>query len=376
MSATPLTAAGRAAIAERAITRRHLRRFVLYPAGRMGVITHPGPLRHRLFVDYHYWWQAHLLDCLIDAELREPDAARRRVIRRLPEAVRWRNRGSLINAYYDDVAWMALALGRAQAVGIDTGWRRLQIGRYLYEAWREDGPGAGIPWRLRDSFRNVPANGSMAILMARLGRIRRARDTLDWVFRDLFDGSLGLVLEGWRPDGIDGRLFTYNQGLVLGAELELAKAGAAMDRLHALVRAIDERAARGHVINACGGGDGGLFHGITARYLGNVAVELPGSDADAAATRALAARLVRSSADAAWANRAHGVDGPWFGPDWTRPATVPGRDGVAASGGVMSSDPAERDLSVQLSGWMVLEQAARLERVETLHPRPVEHRPW
>ena len=346
------------------MTRRHLRRFVFAPRGRMGVITHPGPLRHRLFVDYNYWWQAHLLDCLIDAELRAPDARRRQVIRRLPDTVRRRNLGTLVNRYYDDVAWMALAMGRAHdLLGIDTGWRRWQIGRYLHQAWRTDGPGAGIPWRLRDEFRNVPANGSMAILMARLGRVDRTRDTVDWIFRDLLDESRGLILEGWRPDGIDGRLFTYNQGLVVGAELESVKAGADPARLYALVRAIDEHAARDHVINGCGGGDGGLFAAITARYLADVAVDLPGSDADAPATRALAALMVRSSADAAWANRAHGPDGPYFGEDWSLPASVPGRGGRAASSGVTSSDPPERDLSVQLGGWMVLELAARLDRV-------------
>ena len=42
-----------------------------------------------------------------------------------------------------------------------------------------------------------------------------------------------------------------------------------------------------------------------------------------------------------------------FGPDWTRPAQPPG---VAAGG-------PERDLSVQLSGWMLLEAAAALDRV-------------
>ena len=359
----PFSSADRAALAERAVLRRHLRRYPLFPVGRLGVITHPGPLRHRLFLDYHYWWQAHLLDCLIDAELRAPAAARRRVIRWLPETVRWRNHGSLINRYYDDVAWMGLAMGRAHdLLGIETGWRRLQIARYLYDAWREDGPGAGIPWRLRDEFRNVPANGSMAILMARLGRLRRSRDTMDWIYRDLHDPVLGLVLEGWRPEGIDGRLFTYTQGLVVGAELELVKAGADASRLHALVRAIDERAARQHVINAVGGGDGGLFHGITARYLANVAVELPGSDADSVETRAIAARLVRSSAQAAWSNRGHGPDGVYFGVDWSLPAVIPGRAGSAATGGESQSEPPERDLSVQLAGWMVLEQAARLDR--------------
>ena len=39
---------------------------------------------------------------------------------------------------------------------------------------------------------------------------------------------------------------------------------------------------------------------------------------------------------------------PIFGPDWSRPATVPTSRG--------RTDP-ERDLSVQLSGWMLMEAA-------------------
>ena len=74
---------------------------------------------------------------------------------------------------------------------------------------------------------------------------------------------------------------------------------------------------------------------------------LPGDDAAATATRRTASELIASSADAAWANAAFDNDLPIFGPDWSRPAIRPGR----------SSAIAERDLSVQLSGWMLLEAA-------------------
>lgn len=353
--------ATQAARAEASVTARHLRRFWGYPRGHLGVVSWPAPLTHRLFLRYHYWWQAHLLDCLIDAELRAPDPDRRLLIRRLPEAVRWRNGGTLVNDYFDDIAWMALALERAHPwLGPNT-WRRLHLAKYLYEAWREDAAGGGIPWRRGDRFRNIPANGSTAILLARLGRLKRAKATTDWIFARMLDEPTGLLIDGVRPSAADRRLFTYNQGLVAGAELELVKAGADPGRLHALVRAIDSHAATDHVINPSGGGDGGLFHGITARYLAHVALELPGDDATSAETRAIAARIVRTSADAAWFNRAESGDGVFFGPDWNTPAVVPDASGRAHTGGV-SSDPPERDLSVQLAGWMVLEMAALLDR--------------
>ncbi len=393
--ATPDRAAS-AAAAEASVSHRHLRRFWAYPQGRLGVITWPAPWRHRLFVHYNYWWQAHLLDCLIDAQLRAPDARRRHVIEHLPRALLVRNRGTLVNDYFDDVAWLALAMGRVRdELGLDPGWRDLHLARHLYLRWRADAAGGGIPWRKGDVFRNVPANGSMAIVMARRGRHARTRDTVEWIYRHLHDPDTGMILEGRRPEGPDRRLYTYNQGLVLGALLELVLAGdeSARPRLHALVAVIARRCAEGGVLNPCGGGDGGLFAAITARYLARTALLLPGtSDADAAA-RTTSARLVRTSADAAWDHRAE-ADGPhgvqvWFGDDWRVQATVPSTSsgtgwlslskprrlslsprwlslskppGRASDTGVISSDPPNRDLSVQLAGWMIQELAASLDR--------------
>jgi predicted alpha-1,6-mannanase (GH76 family) len=65
---------------------------------------------------------------------------------------------------------------------------------------------------------------------------------------------------------------------------------------------------------------------------------------------AAAARIVLASADAVWRGKLEGRYGPVFSAEWSRPAAVP-RRGIA-----------EADLSVQLSGWMVLEAAARLPR--------------
>jgi predicted alpha-1,6-mannanase (GH76 family) len=51
---------------------------------------------------------------------------------------------------------------------------------------------------------------------------------------------------------------------------------------------------------------------------------------------------------------------PVFGPDWSVPARLPTAGGGVGSlkgGAVSSSAVAERDLSVQLSGWMLMEAA-------------------
>ncbi len=54
-----------------------------------------------------------LLDCLVDAQLRDPPAPRLTSISRQIRGHRIRNNGRWTNSYYDDMAWLALALERA-----------------------------------------------------------------------------------------------------------------------------------------------------------------------------------------------------------------------------------------------------------------------
>ncbi|MFV0452184.1 MAG: glycoside hydrolase family 76 protein [Propioniciclava sp.] len=353
----------RAQTAESSVTSRHLRPVPWWPAGRLGAITWPTPARHRWFLDLNYWWQAHLMDCLLDAEKRRPAPRRRRVLSCFPRALWAANRATVVNEYFDDMAWLALALGRARVElgGGHPRWERRLIG-ILHDRWHDDDGGGGIPWRRGDVFRNVPANGAAALALARAGLTERAAATVDWIYCHLHDPGTGLILEGRRPDGRDERIFSYNQGLVIGALLELVDIDDNRRRLHALVAAVDRHLAGAGVLRGCGGGDGGLFAAITARYLAEVARRLGGRSEADRATAATAARIVLASAEAAWVNRVEREGAVWFGPDWRSAAVVPGADGRASSSGMQSSSPPERDLSVQLGGWMVLELAAQLLR--------------
>ena len=100
----------RAALAERAVLHRHARRVWAIPGTTLGVNSWPPSLRHRLFLGWNYWWQAHLLDCVIDAQLRDPQDSRARLAGRLIRSIRALNAGRWTNDYYDDMAWLALAL--------------------------------------------------------------------------------------------------------------------------------------------------------------------------------------------------------------------------------------------------------------------------
>jgi predicted alpha-1,6-mannanase (GH76 family) len=162
---------------------------------------------------------------------------------------------------------------------------------------------------------------------------------------------------------------------VLGLETELAaRTGAEARtrhaaRVHRLVAAVGEQMAPSGVLKGAGGGDGGLFGGVTARYLALVATTLPGGSADDAVARDTARNIVLASAKSAWDYR-QTVNGlPLFGAFWDRDAELPpqtseaGQEAQFVAGAVNASEIAERDLSVQLSGWMLMEAACNVTAV-------------
>jgi predicted alpha-1,6-mannanase (GH76 family) len=120
------------------------------------------------------------------------------------------------------------------------------------------------------------------------------------------------------------------------------------------------------VLQGSGGGDGGLFAGVTARYLALVATTLPGDSAQDVAARDTARAVVLSSAKSAWDHRKTVNGLPLFGAFWDREAELPtagGKEAQFVGGAVGASAIAERDLSVQLSGWMLMEAACNVTAV-------------
>ena len=379
---SPALWAARAAVAERAMYARHLRRLWALPGTMLGVAGWPATAGQRCFGHWNYWWQAHLLDCLIDAARRDPKPSRAQSVRWVVHGIYRRNLGWL-NSFYDDVAWLGLALARGHRAGLVSGGPALaEITARLRSGWT-DHSGGGIWWRVGLDFKNVPANGPAAILLARLSDMdiagageradrQRARSTVDWIEDNLLDAQTGLVADGLHvnPDGtvrdVDTTVYSYCQGVFLGACVELAQRdGADSGWGRRAARTIDAVAQRvtvpdgpagDLVIRGQGGGDGGLFGGILARYLALAATALPELDPDLTEPAKLAASLVFTSAEAAWRNRAIAPGGPLFGPDWTKPAVLP-RARAKAEGHLP-----ERDMSVQLGAWMVLEAAATLEQ--------------
>lgn len=259
----------RAASAEAAVTTRHLDRLWHLPGTQLGVVGWPSTGKDRAFGTWHYWWQAHLLDTLIDAQLRDPRPERVTRIRRQIRGHHLRNIGRWTNSYYDDMAWLALALERAgRLVGVNRHGALATLGRQLLGAWMPE-LGGGIPWRKQDRFFNAPANGPAGIFLARYHSPHRAQETADWIESTLIDPETHLVFDGIKAGSLVRAQYTYCQGVVVGLETELAvRTGEDRHRARVarLVAAIGEHMTHGGVLRGAGevtaGCSPGSPHGI------------------------------------------------------------------------------------------------------------------
>ncbi len=388
-SGTPDWAA-RADCAARSVTRHFGRRFLFLPGTHLAASARPSSRFPGQ--PWNYWWQAHYVDCLVDTGLRELASGARfdggdrlsagRLASRLVTTIHLRNFLRYVNSYYDDMAWLALAVLRLDALAEKAhqpGRRRnARLQRSLsrqFESASTDDMGGGTFWSTTRDFKNTPATAPVALYFARTGKRQRAQGLLDWLDATLFDPTTGLYLDGARIQ--EGKLvlaeevYTYNQGPVLGALLELggdanlARAAALVDSVaeHLTVRGPD--GAGRLVLRGEGTGDDGLFTGILVRYLAVAAgdVRLP------APTRATAGQLVFETAEALWEGRTvrtdavHGTSAKYDDDGWLVLSTEPQRPAA-------ETYPAGTavELSTQLQAWMALEAAARVRKLSV--PRP------
>jgi len=307
---------------------------------------------------FNYWWNAHALDVLVDGYVRtrKPDYKPRMTA--LLNGVKATNGGVLPNEYYDDMEWMALACLRAHVATGDAAF--LDAASLLWTdiqgAWNLTGANGGLAWRkTQTDYKNTPANAPAVILAARLYRLNKKAADLEWAKRiytwlraTLVDASSGLVWDGINREG-NGQIdkhwkFTYNQGIFIGAALELYKITGDQTYLNDAIRTADY-AISNFTVNGIfrpeGQGDAGLFKGILVRYLALLAEEptLPKNK------RQAYVQSLRLNAETLYN---HGIRRPALriGPNWSQ-APVEGTS---------------IDFSTQLSGVMLIEIAASLSK--------------
>jgi predicted alpha-1,6-mannanase (GH76 family) len=379
----------RADEAARSVTRLFGQRLFFLPGTHIAAIVRPSGRLKNLFRPWHYWWQAQYLDCLVDTGRRElgsdsQPAARfdgenrasaGQLASRLATGIRLRNFLTVVNDYFDDMAWLALATRRLEDLAEETrdpaGRRRnsrtLKSLSLQFDSASTDDLGGGTFWSKKRDFKNTPATAPVALYYARNGNPAKAQALLDWLDARLYDPAQGLYQDGLRISGagdvvLESAIYTYNQGPVLGALLELG-GPANLDRASSLVASVARSLTlpapllgRSATVLRCEGrGDGGLFTGILARYLALAAVDgrLP------AQTRATAAALVSDTAEALWEGRR-----------LLAPEDPLARRGSRLIFSAQPELPARRsyppgtavELSTQLQAWMVLEAAAAISR--------------
>lgn len=374
-SPSTLQRSERARTAAAAVNAGFGHRLLALPPTWIGAVVSP---RRRLpapWRPWHYWWQAHYLDCLVDAGRREwrqePSAvpASLATASRLLGTIRLRNFLRFTNSYFDDMAWLALAAERTARLGAEVGVdlptaRRAVgiLGTRLVSAHTPE-LGGGVYWNTKRDFKNTPATAPAALFFARTGRRSDAESLVEWLVEKLLDPDQGLFLDGLRIGRagvvVERAVYTYNQGPVLGALLELG-GSENLERAAALVGAVDRHltvdTSGGRALITHGGGDGGLFTGILVRYLAETADD----DRLAPAARATARQLVLDTADAFWSGRSGQSLQPQLSTVFSGSTSQPAAD-VYPRGSCV-------ELSTQLQAWMTLEAAARLRQTGAALP--------
>jgi predicted alpha-1,6-mannanase (GH76 family) len=302
-----------------------------------------------------YWPNAHALDVLVDAYMRNPAPAIKTRMDELVHGVKAKNNDSWINFYYDDMEWMALACLRAYQVTNDNLYKNITdlLWADIKGGWSNELNG-GIWWRKDNSSKNTPSNMPAAILAARLYKTFNNPDDLEWA-KKIYDWQKATLYEqatGWVFDNIEKNgtknttwKFTYNQGTFLGAALELFKITNNATYQADAIKATDFAVASGQltsngILKDEGGGDGGLFKGVFVRYLTRLIIE-GGLPAD---KKNNYIAFLRKNAETLW-SKGTNKSLILFGSAWDK---APGNS---------------TDLTIQLSGTMLLEAIAELKKL-------------
>jgi predicted alpha-1,6-mannanase (GH76 family) len=313
----------------------------------------PDPGKER----FNYWWQAHGVDVLVDGLVRTGAPQYRQRLAEIYQGLVARVGTDLINEWYDDMEWMALAFLRASDATGEAAYKRavMTLWADIKTGWNDE-QGGGIAWRKPQlDYKNTPANAPAVILGARLYQrfgnaddLTWAKRIYDWQKANLVDPETGFVWDGKNRTG-DGRVdkdweFTYCQGVFIGAGVELYRVTGDQSYLRDAARTV--AAARAKLTRPETGtlrsegdgdmaGDVGLFKGILMRYLGELVA------ADPSQTDAI--QLIGCNGEQLW-NEGKAEGRALFGVDWAH------KPGEAVS------------LSVNLSGVMLVEQMALLEQ--------------
>lgn len=309
----------------------------------------------------NYWPTAHALDVLVDLYLRNPSASLKTRMDEVIVGVKAKNGNTYFNFYYDDMEWMALACLRAFIATNDVQYKDITMLLWadIKNGWSTE-LGGGIWWRKDNPSKNAPSNLPAAILAVRLYKKFSNPDDLLWS-KKIFQWQKDVLYDpnsGWVYDNIESNgnknttwKFTYNQGIFIGAALELYLITNSASYLDDAIKAADYTLQSGQLTDNAtgilkdeGGGDGGLFKGVFIRYFNRLIIE--GNINSAKKTQYI--NFIKTNAQKLWSSGTN-KNQILFGSAWN---TIPG---------------ATNDFTNQLSGIMLFEAVAELKSLNLVN---------
>jgi predicted alpha-1,6-mannanase (GH76 family) len=298
-----------------------------------------------------YWTSAQALDSVLDGAERNGPQRYADVVSAFYARF---DAGGWTSGWFDDEAWMGLAMLRASDVIGDA--RYLDRAKALAEdiaANAQDGiccgatPG-GLWWDRDHTQKATAANAGAALLAARLAErtgearwLDFAKATYGWWLANMVDAS-GHVADHVTPSGEKvWWTFTYNEGTMIGAAVALDRATgdarylADARRMASFVLASETKSTTvGSVLfdGASCSGDCEQFKGIGHRFLAELVKEDPGAPGVAA--------LLAADAAAVW-TLARAPDTGAFSVDWAGPtATHATVEAVSSAATALARDAA------------------------------------
>ena len=310
---------------------------------------------------FNYWPNAHVLDVLVDGYVRTGNETYLTRMKALVQGIKVKNGNTYNNVFNDDMLWLANSSLRAFDATKDQEYK--DVADFLWEriklSWSDDVFGGGITWK-QDTPRqkNAVSNAPAVILAMRLYEIDKNPEDLEWAKKiyewqkkNLVDPVSGAVWDNISEvNGVvttnKDWVFTYNMGTWIGSGLRLYKATNNQVYLDDAVKSgrtvlTSPKLISEGLLKDEGQGDGGLFKGILVRYF----TELTQQPTINATDKEKFAEFLKFNAET------------FYRKGILRPAMLSGNNWKTAP-----AAGANTDLTTQLSGVMLIEAAAKLDK--------------
>ena len=246
------------------------------------------PVNDSIHTGYNYWWNAHVMDALVDGYIRTKSPIFTQRMTALKNGVFAKCQSGTTNkwwnTFYDDMEWMGLSTFRAYEATNDITWKTATIDLWnMIKGGWSNIKGGGIMWAGGSpNSKNTCSNAPAMILAAKLYKLTGEKTYLDWAKKiqvwmadSLIDVNTGLAWDGVGNHNY-GNCYTYNQGTYMGGCVELYNITGEKKYLDIAVKVADyvinpstveKKFSVGGILTGEGTADGGLFKGIFMRYL-------------------------------------------------------------------------------------------------------------